>query len=444
MRPSDPEIAGLESLQPIGRGGSGRVYAATDLAHGRRVALKVFDAVPDDDGRRRFDRERRAMGSLGSHPGIVTVLQSGFAADGRPYLVMDLIEGGSLEDRLRLGPLPVDEAIDIALQVADALVATHAAGIVHHDVKPANILLESDGRALLTDFGVAAVDLDRTLRLTISATPAFAAPEVLQGRESDARSDVHALAATLFAALEGAPPFGAASETTLGVMHAIMHEPAPDLANPGVNRALQAVIHRGLAKDPDDRWPDMAGFRDALTAARFVAVGDDHADAFRAAATPTAVRPRRRPFVAAGISLVAVLGGTLAVAASRTGRVTIPPVDGVALADAVSTLEAAGFAPTHERACSTAIATGTEPTAGTELDPGSPVQIVHDVCIVPDFVGLRLPVAIDLVLTIDGLSIEWDDHCDDLVLGQDPAAGTSVAYDTTVSIDLRPCPEPQP
>jgi serine/threonine protein kinase len=145
-------------LELLARGGQSVVYKARDIEHGRTVAVKVLHGVLDDDARARFDRERRTMGSLSAHPGIVTVFSSGFTPNGSPYLVMELMEGGSLADAiLRRWPMVWTDAFAIGAQIADALDTAHGAGVIHGDVKPENLLQSSYSETKLTDLGVSSL-----------------------------------------------------------------------------------------------------------------------------------------------------------------------------------------------------------------------------------------------------------------------------------------------
>lgn len=445
----DLGIRGLEWRATLGRGGSGTVYAAFDAEHGREVAVKVLDATTVDDAlRRRFDRERRAMGSVGSHPNIVNILTSGFSEHGHPYLVMDRIKGGTLADALRHGPLDVDTVVEIGVQLGDALGAAHQAGIVHCDVKPENVMLGDDRVPLLTDFGIASVTTDRSMRMTVSATPSFAAPEILQGREPDARSDLYSLAATLFACLEGRAPYGDTSETMLGVLYQIINDPVPRAERADLPPAVAAALHRAMAKEPDDRHPDVAAFTTELSHAR-VSGRDSTArptaqqttQASAHTASGEATNPRRRTMIGAVAALALLIGLGVGAQSWLGGDdlVAVPDLADQPLTEAVAALADLGLATEPGPACASAVARSSDPAAGSLVGPNTNVVIDFDPCIVPNFVDLRLAEAIELVVSIDGLSIEWGDYCNDLVLGQEPPAGTAVAYDTTIAIELRPC-----
>lgn len=254
-------------VSTLGEGGMGVVYAAHDDRLGRPVALKLIHPnAQEAAARERFWREARAAARV-SHPGICPIFDVG-EHDGRPYLVMELLEGEPLDARLARGPLPFDEAIAIALGVLDALDALHRAGLVHRDLKPSNIFLTPRGPRLL-DFGVAtragALE-DTSTRLTLPGvvvgTPRYMAPEQVAGREAGRHADLFAAGALLFEMLAGRPAFG--GHLTVEVLHAVVHQRPPALAGPPVVVAVDRVIQRALAKRPEDRFDTAADMARAL------------------------------------------------------------------------------------------------------------------------------------------------------------------------------------
>ncbi|MBN2172412.1 MAG: serine/threonine protein kinase, partial [Candidatus Krumholzibacteriota bacterium] len=253
-------LAHYEILARLGEGAMGEVYRARDLKLERDVALKFLkpQAVGGGQDRDRFLREARAAAAL-DHPNICTVHEIG-EAEGRTYIAMACVEGPSLRERIDAGPLALDEALDLAVQAASGLKAAHAKGIVHRDVKPANIMLDAEGRATIMDFGLART-ADAT-RLTQDGstlgTAAYMAPEQAQGLEAGPQADVWALGVVLFEMLTGRLPFR--GEHVPALMFAIVHEeptPLRELA-PDLPAGLERVVGRALAKDPQRRYPDMA------------------------------------------------------------------------------------------------------------------------------------------------------------------------------------------
>ncbi len=265
-----PEIAGLGELEEIGRGGFGIVYRAHDPAHGRAVAVKVLRQNLDQGGLARFERECRAAGALSGHPNIVSIHGSGVTGTGDPYLVMDLLPGGSLAERVRAtGPLTPEAALSLGTGLAGALSAAHAKGIVHRDVKPENVLFSAFGLAHLVDFGIARMASEFETRSgSISASLSHAPPEVIAGTPPTPAGDVYSLASVLHFALSGHAPFDQEGEASLAPLLARISTAAPpDLRTIDVPDALASVVASGLAKDPADRPPTAAAFGRALQGA---------------------------------------------------------------------------------------------------------------------------------------------------------------------------------
>ncbi|WP_037676068.1 serine/threonine-protein kinase [Streptomyces griseus] len=280
----------------LGRGGMGVVWRAVDEVLGREVAVKELRAHTAADGpeldglRLRMQREARAAARV-RHPGVVAVHDIA-EVDGRPLIVMELVDGPSLDDALRdRGPLDPREVAGIGAKVMDALSAAHAAGVLHRDVKPGNILLDRSGRVVLTDFGIATMedpDDGWATRLTRSGelvgSLEYLAPERAQGADPGPASDIWSLGATLFAAVEGSSPFRRTS--TYSTLTAIVTEPVPEPRRAG---PLAPVLHRLLDKRAESR-PEAAEARALLEAVASMAVPDTPTAALRGAAAP----PRRR------------------------------------------------------------------------------------------------------------------------------------------------------
>jgi non-specific serine/threonine protein kinase len=247
--------AGFDDIDEIGRGGFGIVFRCTQTALDRVVAVKVLTAELQED-RERFLREQHAMAKLTGHPNIVGVLEVGETVGGHPYLVMQYHAPGSLDDRIkRLGLLPLDEALRVGVKMAGALESAHRLGILHRDVKPANILLTDFGQPALTDFGIAHITGGfQTASGDITGSPAFIAPEILSGDPPSAGSDVYGLGASLFAMLTG----HAASERRTGERIVaqflrIASDPVPNLRDRGIPDDVAAVIEGAMSRQPTDR-----------------------------------------------------------------------------------------------------------------------------------------------------------------------------------------------
>jgi ATP/maltotriose-dependent transcriptional regulator MalT len=268
-----PEIAaelrdsGFEDVAEIGRGGFGVVYRCSQPMLDRTVAVKVLTADLEQENLDRFLREQHAMGRLSGHPHIVTILQVGTTTRGRPFIVMPYHAKNSLEALIRRhGPLDWSETLRIGVKLAGALDAAHRAGILHRDVKPGNILLTEYGEPELTDFGIARMAGGfQTATGVITGSPAFTAPEVLEGKTPTPASDVYSLAATLFCALTGHAAFERRSgEKVVAQFLRITSQPIPDLREHGFPAEVSAVIERAMARDPAARPVSAAAFGEEL------------------------------------------------------------------------------------------------------------------------------------------------------------------------------------
>ena len=279
-----PAVAGLEVLEVIARGGHGTVYRAHQAEHDRIVALKVLDArLVDETARRRFDRERIALGRLSDHPSIVSLLDSGFTGSGVPYLLLELAPGGSLTDRLREGRLGLDEATRLAVGLAAATERAHQAGVVHRDIKPANILCSAYGEWMLTDFGIASI-VDTSETQTVHVSYAHTAPENFDGGASAPTADVYSLASVIATCLTDVEPFRMKDdEIALSVVRRVASDPYPDLRSAGIPKGLAVVLEAALRKDPAERPQSAREFGEAINRFRLsnglspvpMRIGDD-------------------------------------------------------------------------------------------------------------------------------------------------------------------------
>ncbi|MBC2592272.1 protein kinase [Rhodococcus aetherivorans] len=255
--------AGFDEVREIGRGGFGVVYRCTQADLDRTVAVKVLTVDLDEENRARFLREQRAMGRLTGHPNIVPVLQVGTTDSGRPYLVMPYHPQGSLDARIhRHGPLPLDEALRLGVKMAGALETAHRLGIVHRDVKPANILLTEYGEPQLADFGIAHIAGGfETATGAVTGSPAYTAPEVLAGDPPSPAADVYGLGATVFSALTGHAAFERRSgEQVVAQFLRITTQPVPDLREHGIPDDVADTIARAMARQPGRRPATAAAF----------------------------------------------------------------------------------------------------------------------------------------------------------------------------------------
>jgi serine/threonine protein kinase len=268
-----PTVPGLTGLEVLARGGYATVYLARQESVGRPVAVKVeHRALVDEDDQRRFLREAQAAGEMSGHPHVVDLFDAGVTAEGHPFLIMELC-AGTYADRMTKAPLGPVEVRDVGVKVADALADAHALGVLHRDVKPANILQSRFGEPSLADFGLAVLAETRDQSLALDVlTPAYAPPEMFRhGTAPSAAADVYALAASLYAMLRGAPPrWREDSMPSLLSLIELFDEPIPDL--PGVGPLLLDVLRTGMDNDPVRR-PTACRFRDELARLPLDALG---------------------------------------------------------------------------------------------------------------------------------------------------------------------------
>jgi serine/threonine protein kinase len=293
---SGDKLGPYEIVSPIGEGGMGEVFKARDTRLDRTVAIKVMPKyiAAREDLRVRFEREARTVSNL-NHPNICVLHDIG-KQDGTDFMVLEYLEGETLAARIARGPLPLDQVLKYAIQIADALDRAHRSGVSHRDIKPANIMITRDGCKVL-DFGlaktaprmIAPTDPTLTAALTsegtVLGTPQYMAPEQYEGKEADARSDIFAFGCVLYEMVTGKRCFDGKTRASL-IAAVLGAEPSPmsSLA-PVTPPALERLVKRCLAKDAEDRYQSM---RDVVLELRSIGEGTRDADAHP--------RPNRRAF----------------------------------------------------------------------------------------------------------------------------------------------------
>ncbi|MEU9509432.1 serine/threonine-protein kinase [Micromonospora sp. NPDC048170] len=248
-----PIVPGLTDLHVFARGGYATIYKATQISVGREVAVKVENRTLDSEhDQARFLREARAAGRMSSHPHVVDLFDVGVTIDQHPYLIMELCDG-SYAERMRTSPLGPAEARDLGVKIADAIAHSHAAGVLHRDVKPANILHSHFNPAVLADFGLAVVAEMRDASVALEVlTPAYAPPEMFNHSPPSPAVDVYALCATLYAVMHGRPPrWQSERNPSLVTVLEMFHQPVPGL--PGVPAEMIDVLRVGMSNDPGER-----------------------------------------------------------------------------------------------------------------------------------------------------------------------------------------------
>ena len=367
--------------QPIGRGGMGEIYRATDTSLGRAVAIKVLDDryAQDENVRARFTREALAAARLSGNANIVTIYDVGEHND-RPFIVMEYLAGGSLEQALRDGPVSARQALTWLEQAANALDAAHREGVIHRDVKPANLLLDRRDHVHVADFGIAsAAGLDSLTQTgTVLGTASYLSPEQAKGERTTPASDLYSLAVVAFELLTGHRPFEADSVAAEAAAHVTGVVPSVCEVNPDAPCELDPVFEKALAKDPRQRYTSGAEFVAALRASIEEAAGTTHVVGPPLPATArTVVRRERRSFPLApalAVLALALVVAAIAYAATRVGspkptpvRITtqVKTVTGPAQT-VVSTVVTTASAPTTQAATTTsasAPSTGGDPVA---------------------------------------------------------------------------------
>jgi serine/threonine-protein kinase len=473
----------------LGRGGMAKVYRGTDSVLGRPVAVKVLSAQYAEDANfvTRFRREAQAAARL-NHPNLVQVYDTG-SDDGIHYIVMEYVEAKTLADYLAGGGrIMPDRAIELAEAVCDALDVAHAQGVIHRDVKPANIMVTRDGRVKVTDFGIARVMTNETVEQTaaVLGTASYLSPEQAQGGAIDQRSDLYSLGCVLYEMLTGRPPFTADSPVAVASKHVLEQPIPPSRSNPDVSPQLDAVVMRALAKNPDNRYQSASEMREDLERARqglpvmatpllpdapgttqVIHRADPQPTSVLApgaATAPTAPPRDRTPgwLVALIVFLIlAVLGLVLWLFASNvlssnntgTTQVRVPDVTGFTETAAVNRLKEAGLhavprTKISDRSPGTVLSQ--DPTGGTSVKKGSDVTIViakaPKQVQVPDIVGQTVDEARSTLgsdLSIGHVGQQESDQTEGTILSQNPPAGSTVDKGTPIDVVVA-SPPPTP
>ncbi len=382
---STGEVLGdFEVIEEVGRGGKGVVYRARQVSLGREVAIKVLPSEMARDGQTaaRFQAEARRMAQL-QHPGIAQVYTVG-EYEGEHYFAMQYLPGGSLQERLARGSLPVPEAVEIAIQVAEALDYAHSRGIIHRDIKPANIMFDGEGRAVVTDFGIAKAADGTMMTATGIAlgTPAYMSPEQVKGNPIDGRADLYSLGVVLYEMVCGRPPFVGENALSVAMRH-VSEPPMPPRAMCAeLPEWLQSIILKALAKEPADRFGSAGEMAAALrthtqvvwtaTPGAVFSSQSGLADATTVVVPPA--KPSSAPVLVALVLVFAVAGlGTVLYALTRE-----PPPPPSRLENAVVSTQP-GEASAAPESPPSGIASPINPPSGPSGASGPPSGIVEPI-----------------------------------------------------------------
>jgi beta-lactam-binding protein with PASTA domain/predicted Ser/Thr protein kinase len=440
-------------LRRVGSGGMADVWCAEDTQLGRRVALKILHErfAQDREFVERFRREASSAAGL-QHPNVVNVFDRG-EFDGTYYIAMEYVEGSSLKDLIARG-MSVGEAIEVTRQILTAARFAHSQGIIHRDFKPQNVLIDGEGRATVTDFGIARAGASEITQTgSVMGTAQYLSPEQAQGLPVSGSSDLYSIGVILYECLTGRIPFEADSAVAVALKQVSEQPVPPSRLNPSVPPAIDAVVMKALAKRPANRFASAEEFLAALDAAEAdpatSPVGDTAEYAPVAPPPPPPDVPpeeRRHGWRWAIVTLLVVaLAGLAAWALTRPGEVTVPSVLGEKQDSATQILEARGFDVEVEEFESDAPVgevVEQDPRAGTEADEGSTVTLSVSSGLgtakVPDVAGLPERRAVKtledrsfLVETEERFSNEVDEG---LAIGTEPKAGSKLKGGSTVTL----------
>jgi eukaryotic-like serine/threonine-protein kinase len=446
------------ALKRIGSGGMAEVWCAHDTQLDRTVALKILHErfAQDREFLERFRREASAAAGL-QHPNVVNVFDRG-EFDGTHYIAMEYVEGASLKDLIGRG-MSVGEAVEVARQVLGAARFAHSHGIIHRDLKPQNVLIDGEGRATVTDFGIARAGASEITQTgSVMGTAQYLSPEQAQGLPVTAASDLYSIGVILYEALTGRVPFEGDSAVAVALKQVSEAPVPPSRLNPEVPKALDAVVLKALAKDPANRFANADEFIAALDAAEadpttspvgdtavFAPVPPPSAPEAPPPGAPPPEEGRRGWRWAILLVLVLALGALAAWALTRPGQAVVPSVLGEQEDVATQTLEDAGFA-VETREVEADETPGTvieqDPRAGEEVDEGSTVTLSVSAGLgsvrVPDVQGLPERRAVTRLEDRDLLVETEEQFSSDvesgLAIGTDPPAGEKVEAGSTVTL----------
>jgi len=435
-------IAGRYDLEElVGSGGMSSVYRAHDRLLERSVALKILHEqfTRDADYVERFRREARAVAQL-THPNIVTVIDRG-EQDSRQFIVFEYVDGLNLKELVEQeGPLSPRDAIELGLQVARGLAFAHEQGLVHRDVKPQNVLIDADGRAKVTDFGIArSLDVDgMTITGTIMGTSNYIAPEQARGQAVDEQTDVYSLGCVLYELLAGEVPFEGDNFVAVAMRH--VNEPAPSVREirPDVSPRLDWAIQQAMAKVPEERFESMDDFAAELEACDAELDGDEGAtmiapSAARARSKPRPRKPnRRRRFgvwglVLVGVALAAIAGGVIGALTLGGGGSgssgSAPPPSGPVRFVSATAYDPLGDGHEHDEAQRNAI----------DGDPATYWMTEHYQSFDKQGVGIALEAARPVSPKTMTVITDTPGYTAEIKAGDSPSTATTVAGPQTVS-----------
>ncbi|MBD8506997.1 Stk1 family PASTA domain-containing Ser/Thr kinase [Hoyosella sp. G463] len=472
------ELSGRYVLgETIGFGGMSEVHRARDLRLQRDVAIKVLrqDLARDPTFYLRFRREAHNAAAL-NNPTIVAVYDTGIAETDTgplPYIVMEYVEGETLRDILHNeGPFPAERAMAITADVCTALEFSHASGIIHRDVKPANIMVTGDGAVKVMDFGISRTIADTTNSVTQTATvigtAQYLSPEQAQGHKVDERSDVYSLGCVFYEILTGQPPFTGDSPVAVAYQQVKEDPIPPSRIEPTVPRVLDSIVLKAMSKNPANRYQTAVEMREDIVAALGgqkpsapTILTDDELTTIIGAPEqrhdddePVSYRRRRRPLRWIAVLVLLLMLGSAALIAPLPDRepvtelVTVPSVVSQSSAEAQRQLRELGFdiyiEPRSDPAVPEGDVIGTSPESGERVDPGSTVALYVSSgpgrVSVPDLSGRTVEEAgglldeagLELASTVEEAPSTLEER--DLIVRQNPSSGVSVTVGTTVQV----------